>query len=268
MYQTHYGFTRLPFAKDLPPTDLFASNALLELASRLTFLTRERGLGLLTGEIGAGKSTALRRFVASLDPNQFLVVYLPNPTIGISGLYRDLLTALAYEAPFSRPKMVTRIRSAFQDLLHNKHRCPVIIIDEAHHLPPEAFEQLRLLFSAEMDSQSLGALLLVGHPELRHTLHLSIHQSFAQRISTRYHLGPLDLQATLAYIQHQFAISGYKGSALFTDDALHHIFNYTKGIPRQINLVCHLALMAGMMDSHSILELSTIRKVIADLETN
>jgi type II secretory pathway predicted ATPase ExeA len=268
MYQTHYGFTRMPFTKDLPPNDLFAPAALQELASRLTFLTRERGLGLLTGEIGSGKSTAVRRFAASLDPNQFLVVYLPNPTIGISGLYRDLLISLAYEPPHSRPKMVARIRSAFQDLLQNKHRCPVIIIDEAHHLPPDAFEQLRLLFSTEMDSQSLGALLLVGHPELRNTLRLSIHQSFAQRISTRYHLSPLDLQATLAYIQHQFTIAGYKGPDIFTDDAKHHIFSFTKGIPRQINLVCHFALLSGMIDKHSIIELSTIRKVIADLEAN
>ena len=268
MYQTHYGFTRMPFTKDLPPTALFASNSLQELASRLTFLTRERGLGLLTGEIGSGKSTAVRRFVDSLDPNQFLVVYLPNPTIGISGLYRDLLTALAYEPLYSRPKMVARIRSAFQDLLQNKHRCPVIIIDEAHHLPPEAFEQLRLLFSTEMDSQSLGALLLVGHPELRNTLRLSIHQSFAQRITTRYHLSPFDLQATLAYIQRQFTIAGYKGVDIFTDDAKRHIFSFTKGIPRQINLVCHLALLSGMMDKHSVIELSAVRKVIADLEAN
>ncbi len=268
MYQHHYGFTRLPFTKDLPTGDLFPSTALQELASRLTFLARERGIGLLTGEIGSGKSTAIRRFVSSLDPNQFLVIYLPNPTIGISGLYRELLTALAYEPLFSRPKMVARIRSAFHDLLHNKHRCPFIIVDEAHHLPPEAFEQLRLLLSAEMDSQSLGALLLVGHPELRSTLHLSIHQSFTQRISTRFHLGPLDLTTSLAYIQHQFAISGYKGPPLFTDDALHHIFHFTKGVPRQMNLVCHLALLAGMADGLSTLDVATIRRVIADLEVN
>ena len=268
MYQHHYGFVRLPFTKDIPTHDLFPSSALQELSSRLTFLARERGIGLLTGEIGSGKSTALRRFVSSLDPNQFLVIYLPNPTIGISGLYRELLAALAYEPLFSRPKMVARIRLAFLDLLHSKHRCPFIIIDEAHHLPPDAFEQLRLLLSTEMDSQSLGALLLVGHPELRNTLHLSVHQSFAQRISTRFHLGPLDLTASLAYIQHHLSISGYKGPALFSDDALHHIFHFTKGIPRQINLVCHLALMAGMIDNLSILDIATIRKVIADLESN
>jgi len=164
--------------------------------------------------------------------------------------------------------MVARIRLAFQDLLHSKNRCPFIILDEAHHLSPDAFEQLRLLLFTEMDSQSLGALLLVGHPELRNTLRLSIHQSFAQRISTRFHLGPLDLTASLAYIQHQLAISGYKGLQLFTDDALHHIFHFTKGVPRQINLVCHLALMAGMMDGQSVLDIATIRKVIADLEAN
>jgi type II secretory pathway predicted ATPase ExeA len=268
MYQHHYGFTRLPFTKDLPTQELYPSNALQELTGRLTFLARERGIGLLTGEIGSGKSTAVRHFVSTLDPNQFLVIYLPNPTIGISGLYRELLTALAYEPLFSRPKMVARIRTAFHDLLHNKHRCPFIIIDEAHHLFPDAFEQLRLLLSAEMDSQSLGALLLVGHPELRNTLHLSVHQSFAQRISTRFHLGPLDLTASLAYIQHQLAISGYKGAQLFTDDALHHIFHFTKGVPRQMNLVCHLALMAGMIDGHTVIDIATIRKVLADLEAN
>ena len=268
MYQHHYGFTRLPFTKDLTTNELYPSTALQELTGRLTFLARERGIGLLTGEIGSGKSTAVRRFVSTLDPNQFLVIYLPNPTIGISGLYRELLAALAYEPLFSRPKMVARIRSAFHDLLHNKHRCPFIILDEAHHLTPDAFEQLRLLLSAEMDSQSLGALLLVGHPELRNTLRLSVHQSFAQRISTRFHLAPLDLTTCLAYIQHQLATCGYKGPQLFSDEALHHVFHFTKGVPRQINLICHLALLAGMADGLSILDIATIRKVIADLEAN
>ena len=81
-------------------------------------------------------------------------------------------------------------------------------------------------------------------------------------------MSPLDLQATLAYIQHQFTIAGYKGTDIFTDDAKHHIFSFTKGIPRQINLVCHFALLSGMIDKHSVIELSTIRKVIADLEVN
>jgi general secretion pathway protein A len=269
MFPQFYGFTHTPFTRDIPPQDLFAADGQKELLARLTFLVKERGIGLVTGEIGSGKSTAVRRFVSTLDFNQYLVIYLlANPTIGMSGLYRDLLTALGYEPPYTRPRMVALIRSALTDLLQNKHRCPVIIIDEAHHLPPEAFEELRLLLSAEMDSRSLGALLLVGHPEMRATLRLSIHQSFSQRLSTRYHLGPLDLASTLGYIRHHLLISGYKGQTLFTDEAMQRIFEYTKGIPRQINRVCTLALMSGLIDQKSTLDESTLRKVIADIEQN
>ena len=269
MYQSFYGFTQPPFSRHLPPKDLFDAEGQKELVARLTYLTKEHGMGLVTAEIGSCKSTAVRRFVSTLDANQYLVIYLlANPTIGMSGLYRDLLLALGHEAPFSRPKMVARLRSVFEDLLQNKRRCPVILIDEAHHLAPDAFEQLRLLLSAEMDSRSLGALLLIGHPELRSTLRLSIHQSFSQRLTARYHLGPLDLQGTLSYIKHHLSIAGYKGATLFTDDAMQRIFDYTKGIPRQINQVCTLALMAGLIDHKSALDESTLRMVIADIEHN
>lgn len=269
MLPQFYGFARTPFAKDLAPQDLFDTAGLQELLARLSFLVKERSMGLVTGEIGCGKSTAVRRFVATLDSNRFLLIYLlANPTIGMSGLYRDLLLALGHVPPYTRPRMVASIRSAFQDLLANKRRCPVIIVDEAHHLPVDAFEQLRLLLSSEMDSQSLAALLLVGHPGLRSTLRLSIHQSFAQRLTTHYHLPPLDLSDSLAYILHHLRIADYKGPTLFTDDALQRIFDYTKGIPRQINRVCTLALMAGFIDKKSTLDESTIRKVIADIELN
>lgn len=267
--QHFYGFTRIPFAKDLPPSDLFEAENHKELLARLTYLVKERGMGLVTGGIGSGKSTTVRRFVSTLNFDQYWVVYLlANPTLGMVGLYRDLLSTLGYEPPFSRPRMVSRLRTVFDDLLQTKHRCPVIIIDEAHHLPQDAFEQLRLLLSADMDSRSLGALLLVGHPDLRTTLRLSIHQSFSQRLSTRYHLAPLDLANTLAYIRHHLLVAGYKGSALFSDDAMQRIFDYTKGIPRQINRVCSMALMAGCIDQKSILDESTLRKVIADIEQN
>jgi len=269
MFAQFYGFSRTPFVKDIPPQDLFASDGQNELCARLTFLLKERGMGLVTGEIGSGKSTAVRRFVATLDYNRFLLIYLlANPTIGMPGLYRDLLLSIGHEPPYSRPRMVACIRSAFEDLITNKRRCPVIVIDEAHHLPPDAFEQLRLLLSTQMDSQSLGALLLVGHPDLRSTLRLSIHQSFTQRLATRYHLHPLDLSSSLAYIQHHLHIADYKAQPLFTDEALQRIFDYTKGIPRQINHVCTLALMAGAADQKAFLDASDIRKVIADIEQN
>jgi len=266
MFQSYYGFTRLPFSKDIPPHELFLAEGQQELCARLAYLVKERGLGLVTGETGSGKSTALRRFVASLDSNRHFVIYLSNPLLGMSGLYREILSTLGYEPLFSRPKMVARIRSVFEDLITNKHRLPVVILDEAHALPDPAFDQFRLLFSANMDSQSLGALLLVGHPELRRTLRLASHEAFYQRLTTSYHLQPLDLGQTIAYIRHHIQLAGYKAGPLFPDDAIARIYDYTKGVPRQINRLCTTALLVGMADNRQILEESVIRKAVAELE--
>jgi type II secretory pathway predicted ATPase ExeA len=268
MYQEFYGFTRLPFERDIPPDDLFASQPQQEMAARLTYLLRQQGLGLVTGDIGAGKSTAMRAFTARLDPNRYFVVYLSNPTVGVSGLYRDILTALHHQPPFSRPRQVAAIRAAFAELAESKRRFPLLVIDEAHLLPPHAFEQFRLLIADQMDSQSLAALVLVGQPNLRDLLRLSTNQAFYQRLSVRYHLPPLDLQNAIAYIKHHLHLAGCHGAPLFTDDAMTRIFDYTKGVPRQINQVCATALLAGMIDKKEVIDEATIRKVIADMDRN
>ena len=189
MFQEFYGFTRVPFSRTIATPDLFPTAGQKELSARLTYLVRERGFGLVTGEIGSGKSTAVRAFAASLDFNRYLVVYLANPTTGITGLYRDLLLSLGVEPPFSKPRLVARIRTALEDLRASKHRTPVVILDEAHLLTQPMLEQLRLLFSDQMDSQSLATLVLVGHPDLRRMLHLSVHEAFEQRLAVRCHLG-------------------------------------------------------------------------------
>ena len=266
MFQEFYGFARNPFSKTIPTADLFPTTGQAELAARLTYLLRERGFGLVTGEIGSGKSTAVRAFADGLDPNRYLVLYVANPTIGISGIYRELLCALGHEAPFGKPRMVALLRSAFQDLYLHKHRAPVVILDEAHLLTQPMLDQLRLLFSDQMDSQSLATLLLVGHPDLRRTLRLAVHEALSQRLSVRYHLGPMDLQETLGYVRHQVRVAGYAAGPLFTDDAIARLFDYTKGLPRRINQVCTTALMAGLIEQKNLIDESTIRKAIADID--
>ena len=192
MLQPFFGFTRLPFTKDIPPEQLFPADGQNELCARLEYLLKDRGLGLVTGETGSGKSTCVRRFTADLDPNRYLVIYLANPFLGLIGIYRDLMIALGHEPVFGKPKAVARIRSACYEQLHTKHRLPLIILDEAHLFPATVFEPLRLLVSTEMDSQSLGVLLLVGQPELRRILRLTPHEAFYQRITTHYYLPPLE----------------------------------------------------------------------------
>jgi type II secretory pathway predicted ATPase ExeA len=265
MFQEYFGFTSPPFSRTIPTKDLFPTAGHKELTARLTYLVRERGCGLVTGEIGSGKSTAVRTFTAGLDPNRYLVIYLSNPTIGITGLYRDLLTSLGHEPPYTAARMVTRIRTALADLQTTKRRLALVILDEAHLLTQPMFEQLRLLLADKMDSESLATLILVGPPPLRQRLQLSVNEAFNQRLVVRAHLGPLDLAETIGYVRHHVKIAGYTGSTLFTDDAIQRIFEFTKGLPRRINLICHTALMAGMLDQKQIIDESTVRKAIAEI---
>src|SRR3990170_1890252 len=238
MFQEFYGFVAMPFSRGVATAKLFLAGAQEELKARLAYLVRERGIGLITGEIGSGKSTAVRSFVDGLDPTRHTVVYTANPLIGITGFYREVLLQLGEPVPMFRQQMVLGIRRAF-DLLTNER----------------------------MNSQAAAALVLVGHSELRRTLRLSIHEAFWQRTSVRFHLRALDLTETGAYIRHQVEVAGYRGTALFSDGFVAKAYDYTKGIPRQINLVCTHALMAGCGDQKQILDETVLRQVINDLET-
>jgi general secretion pathway protein A len=267
MFQEFYGFQLLPFSQGLPSSQLFPASGQAELKARLSYLVRERGIGLITGEIGSGKSTALRAFVESLDPTRYTVVYTANPLIGASGIYRELLAQLGEPVPLFRQQMVLAIRRCFDVLTNERKRTPIVIIDEAHLLDQRSLEELRLLLNVRMDSQAAAALILVGHTELRRTLRLSIHEALWQRTSVRFHLRALDLTETGAYIRHQVEIAGYRGGALFSDGFVAKTYDYTKGVPRQINTVCRHALMAGCAEQKRVLDEQVLRQVVADLET-
>ncbi len=267
MFLEFYGFTTTPFSRGLSTSQLFPASGQEELKARLSYLVRERGIGLITGEIGSGKSTALRAFVDSLDPTRYTVVYTANPLIGISGFYREVLSQLGESVPLFRQQMVLAIRRCFDILTNERKKTPVVIVDEAHLLEQRALEELRLLLNVRIDSQAAAALILVGHTELRRTLRLSVHEALWQRTSVRYHLRALDLVETGAYIRHQVQMSGYRAGVLFSDGFVAKTYDYTKGIPRQINLVCTHALMAGCAEQKQILDEQVLRQVIADLET-
>lgn len=267
MFKEFYGFAETPFSRGLPTSKLFTARGQEELKARLTFLAMERGIGLITGEIGSGKSTAVRSFVESLDPTRYTVVYTANPLIGITGFYREVLTLLGEPVLMFRQQMVLSLRRCFDVLLNERKKTPVIIADEAHLLDGRMLEELRLLLNARMDSQAAAALILVGHTELRRTMRLSIHEALWQRTTVRYHLKALDLTDTGAYIRHQLEVVGYRGPGLFSDGFVAKAYDYTKGIPRQINLVCTHALMAGYAEQKQILDETVLRQVVADLET-
>jgi general secretion pathway protein A len=266
MYQQHFGFQATPFSKTISTHDVLATHSVKELISRLTLVVRERGIGLVTGEIGSGKSTAVRAFVASLDPNKHVIVQLACPLDTPSALYRAVLTALNQHLPFGPTAQISLIRTTLADLVQNR-KSPVLIIDEAHLLPPTVIDPLRTLLAADLDSKSLAALILIGQPDLRRLLQLSTLQAFAQRITTKAHLDALPLEAALGYITHQLTVAGYtQPEALFADDALRRIADYAQGIPRRINQIATAALISAAADKKRLVDDTAVRQAINDLE--
>src|SRR5262249_53952568 len=184
----YYGFTRMPFGRDLPPSALFRSAAHSEAVARLTWLIEERGLGILTGEVGAGKTVAARATVAGLEPSRYQAVYCTNPTIGGRGLLSLLVAALGGPPYTHRAVLVPQASEVLATAEAERGRRVVFIVDEGHLLVPEQLEDLRMLTSAEMDSRSPAAVLLIGQPTLRRRLHQGSLAAIDQRVTLRVHL--------------------------------------------------------------------------------
>lgn len=258
----HYSFKLTPFSRTISPTDLFPGQGHQEIQGRLTFALHERLPALITGDVGTGKSTALRAFVHSLDRNLYPVAYLANPYLKVTTLYSQILLALQVEPAYSFNRLLPQLRSTLADL-SRQGRYPLLILDEAHRLPPDLFDQLRFLLNDAMDSSSLLTLVLLGQPDLAQLLRFAPYQALHQRIAVRYHLRPFDLQETIAYIKHHLRVAGSQ-APIFSDGFLTGIFDYTKGVPRQINNLCRSALLLGATENKQILDEADLKRVIHD----
>lgn len=265
MYQTFFGFEATPFTRAIATSDVLATPGCKEIHARLTLALRERGIALVTGEVGSGKSTAVRAFTATLDANKYQVIQLAAPIASPSALYRSLLFALGQQPPFGAAAQIAMLRQLLTDIV-NGRKTPLIIIDEAHLLAPELIDPLRILLAAEFDSKSLAALILIGQPDLKRMLQLTGLQAFAQRITVRAHLPPLTPEATLGYILHHLKVAGCQQDMIFADDALQRIAEYTQGIPRRINQLATASLISAAIDRKKLVDDTAVRKAINDLE--
>ena len=259
-----YGFDSTPFTKSIPTEHLYPSRGHQEVQGRLNFALQERLPALITGDVGTGKSTALRAFAHSLDRNLFAVVYLSNPHLSATTLYHQILLALQVEPAFGFARLLPQLHATLSDLAR-KGRFVFLVVDEAHLLPHDIFDQLRFLLNDDMDSASLLTLVLLGQPGLAHKLRFAPHEALYQRIAVRYQLKPFDLEETAAYVKHHLRVSGFQGS-LFSDGFLGGVHDHTKGVARKINNLCRTALLLGASEQKSILDETDLKRVIRDLE--
>ena len=264
MLNDFYGFSSIPFTRSIPSQDLFLARGLREVQARLTVALQLRSPALITGDVGCGKSTALRAFVHTLDSNFYRAVYLANPYLSVTMLYRQVLLALQVEPAFGLSRLLPQLRTTLAEFAR-KGRHILLCVDEAHLLPPEIFDQLRFLLNEDMDSTSLLTLILLGQTDLAHKLRFAPYEALSQRISVRYQLLPFDLEETAGYIKHHLRVAEFQGQ-IFSDGFISALHEHSKGIARKINNLCRGALFLGATEFKKVLDETDLKRVILDLE--
>lgn len=257
MYRKHFGLTRYPFSENLDPADLFEGQAQQEAEVRLHHLLDLRGIGLITGEVGSGKTTLCRKVVSSLHAGLYRVFYVPLSTGNVMDMYKSIAWELGLSTERNRATAFRVIRAEVTRLCVESKQRPVLIIDEAQHLRNDVLEDLRLLTNYEMDSENRLCLILVGLTELRRRLGMAVHESLSQRIVVRHHLTGLLRDEVKDYLRHLLRLAGCELD-LFEPAAIEAVFQATNGMMRKVNRLAHYSLSAAAIDQAKLVNIEHV----------
>lgn len=260
---SHWGFTMMPFGRALAPSQLHRHAGHAEAAARITWCIDQHALGVITGEVGAGKTVAVRAATAALDTSRHAVIYLPNPSVGVRGMLQHIVAALGQVPSFYTASLVPQAADALAGEHAERGRSPVVIFDEAHLLDNAQLEAVRMLTNHDMDSGAPFAALLIGQPTLRQRLRLGVLAALDQRISVRYTITGMTSGETGDYIAHHCKIAG-RADTLFSADAITLIHNASRGYPRAVNNLAINALTAAFAANSTIVDEKAARMAITE----
>jgi general secretion pathway protein A len=247
MYEQFFGLRERPFDLLPSPRFLYLAERHREAYSNLRYgLGVPRGITLLLGEAGTGKTTLVQSALAALDQDSVECVVLSNPTLTRDEFFEFLTTGFKLSPASAESK--TRFLFEFRRHLQARHdsgRLSALVIDEAQSLPYELLEEVRLLSNIETATVKLLNVVLAGQPELAERLNETRLRQLKQRISLRCELAPLDLSDTAAYIAGRLRIAGGKPAEVFSREAILAVHDTARGIPRTINVICDNAMIGG-----------------------
>ncbi len=250
MYAPFFGLKHEPFSIAPDPRYLFMSERHREALAHLLYgVNGGGGFVLLSGEIGAGKTTVCRCFLEQI-PRRTNVAYIFNPKLTVLELLQSVCEEFHIPQPagaHGEPTVKEYLDPLNEFLLrtHAVNQNNVLIIDEAQMLSAEVLEQLRLLTNLETNERKLLQIILIGQPELRDLLARPELEQLAQRVIARYHLGALTADETERYIRHRLSVAGMKSALPFDAKSIHRIHQLSRGVPRRINLLCDRALLGA-----------------------
>jgi type II secretory pathway predicted ATPase ExeA len=263
-WAAHFGLTRTPFGKDIAAKDLFVRQAHGEAVARINFCILESALGVITGDVGAGKTVSVRAAVANLDPTRHQVIYIANPAFGTRGLYVSMVRALGAEPRYLKAELMAQTADLLAAEEAERHRRVVLIVDEAHLLDPAQLEELRLLTNSKMDSASPFAGILIGQPTLSRQLRMGIFAALDQRIATRFTIKAMDLIESASYLRHHLSLAG-REEPLLADDAIARLHRVANGLPRALNNAATAALIAAASDKKDLVDDACAKRAAAEL---
>ncbi len=256
MYQAFYSLAGVPFSKESETA--FTSRSFNEASARLDYLKKSRGIGLLVGEPGAGKTFALKSFAEELSPALHKPIYFPLSTGTVMDFYRGLVQGLGEEPRFRKVDLFGQMQQRVLSLYKDKRVTPVFILDEMHLASSKMLTDLGLLFNFLMDSLNPFVLILAGLPSLMQRLETAYAQPLNQRIVMRYVMEPLDKQESKEYVEHNLKEAGAKIS-LFSEEALEAVASLSHGWPRIINNLCVNCLLLGAQAKKELIDAETVR---------
>jgi len=262
MYESHFGLTGTPFGLNPDPAFFFGSKGHSHALSYLKFgVYQGEGFVVVTGEIGAGKTTLVATLLSELDKEGIVAAQIVSTQLEAGDLLRSVALAFGI-APksLSKAELIATIE-AFLTLLVTENKRALLIVDEAQNLSREAVEELRMLSNFQLGNQALLQSFLVGQPELRALLTSKPMEQFRQRVIASCHLGPMDRAETQAYIEHRLHQVGWHGEPAFDSDAFDRIYHWTSGIPRRVNLLCNRLLLSAYLGNQSRIDAQAVDQV-------
>lgn len=267
MYCQFYNLKERPFNVTSDPAFFLLSRQHKEALSYLLYgVTQRKGILVITGEIGTGKTTLCRFFLNQL-PKNVKTAFILNPYFSEIQLLEAIINDFGLKVKNkSRLSFVWELNRFLLSESEEGNNV-VLIIDEAQNLRPQALEQIRLLSNLETEKDKLIQIVLMGQPELNRKLDLYDLRQLQQRIMVRYHIAPLEEDELSKYINHRLNIAGSNGNIKFTDEALKAISDFSCGVPRLINIICDRALLAGFVTETKTIDLDIINKCINELNS-
>lgn len=268
MYEGFYGLRERPFDLTANPRYLFLTSVHREALSTLQYgLTSHKGITLLIGEAGTGKTTILRAVLDMIRSANARIVHISNPTVTREEFFELLASGLGLSASASTSK--ARFLVELESSAVQRRRAgglTALVVDEAQSLSPELMEEVRLLSNIETPLEKLLPIVLVGQPELAERLNSQPLRQMKQRIAIRTSLRPLDLRETAAYVAKRLRVAGGECASIFTRRAIEAIHVHSHGIPRTISVVCDNVLVTGFALQRRPVDADVVAEVATDLD--